>query len=140
MLPDAGKRTLFHSAARRIALGSRVDTDSWHGYSLLGRLYDHRPVKHSEGYVKNGVHCNPAEAEWSVFRPWWVRFRGVAKRHIYLYLAQYEYWRNRRHWTPLERLEEMIGFLFAFLQKVATALSSVLAPLPSLELCAVSYR
>lgn len=115
MLPDASKRSLFRSAAKHIRPDSRVDTDSWRGYNWLQHLYDHRSVKHSECYVKNGVHCNTAEAEWSIFKPWWATFRGVAKRHIYLYLAHYQFQRNRRHWSALERLEEMIAFLYRFL-------------------------
>lgn len=106
----ARKRALKH-----ITPGSRIDTDSWRGYNWLKPLYDHRSVKHSECYVKDGVHCNTAEAEWSLFKPWWATFRGVAKRHLYLYLAQYEFKRNRRHQSALSRLETMIGYLYAYL-------------------------
>ncbi|MEA3346054.1 MAG: glycosyltransferase [Chloroflexota bacterium] len=55
------------SAWRHIEPGSRIDTDTWSGYNLLGNAYDHRSVKHSEEYVtEEGVHCNTAEAESSV--------------------------------------------------------------------------
>lgn len=114
MHTDASKQTLFRAAYRHITPGSRVDTDSWRGYNSLDQVYDHRSVNHSERYVHEGVHCNTAEAEWSIFKPWWATFRGVAKRHIYLYLAQYEFWRNRRHLSALARLEAMIGFLWSF--------------------------
>jgi hypothetical protein len=40
--------------------------------------------------TENGMHCNTAETEWSVFKTWWKNFRGVAKRHNYLYLMQYK--------------------------------------------------
>jgi transposase-like protein len=115
MVKDAGKRTLLGSALKHIKQGSRVDTDSWRGYNSLDPCYEHRTVKHSETYVQDGVHCNTAEAEWSIFKPWWATYRGVAKRHIYLYLAQYQFRRNRRQLSAIERLEAMIGFIYAFL-------------------------
>jgi hypothetical protein len=83
-----------------------------------------------------GVHGNTAEVEWSLFKPWWATFRGVAKRHIYLYLAQYKFKRNRRPQSALSRLETMIGFLYAYL-------SWLLAPLrfsASSPQCAIFYR
>ena len=136
MLPDASKHSLFRSAAKHIRPDSRVDTDSWRGYNWLEYQYDHRTVKHSECYVKDGVHCNTAEAEWSIFKPWWATFRGVAKRHIYLYLAQYEFQRNRRDWSAIERLEELIGFLYRFLYWFL--FSSVQSPFFPLR--AISFR
>lgn len=115
MVKDAGKQSLLGSALSHIELGSRIDTDSWRGYNILVHCYDHRTVKHSEAYVQDGVHCNTAEAEWSVFKPWWATYRGVAKRHVYRYLGHYQFRRNRRHWSAIERLEEMLGFVYAFL-------------------------
>ena len=139
MVKDAGQRTLLRSALKHIELGSRVETDSWRGYNSLDPCYDHRTVKHAETYVQDGVHCNTAEAEWSVFKPWWATYRGVAKRHIYLYLAQYQFRRNRRHWSALDRLEEMIGFIDAYLfQLFFGAVTLILFSLFSLR--AISYR
>jgi transposase-like protein len=118
MRRNAGKQALFDSAWRHIEPGSRVDTDTWNGYNLLGNVYDHRTVKHSEEYVtEDGAHCNTAEAEWSVFKPWWRRFRGVAKRYLYLYLTQYEFQRTYRERYSMERLEMMLGSIYAFLEE-----------------------
>ncbi len=114
MQRDASKRTLFDFAHKYIEAASRVDTDSWHGYNLLDAYYDHQTVKHSECYVDNGVHCNTAEAEWSIFKPWWRTFRGVAKRYIYRYLAAYQFRRNHRHWSVLDRTHQVLAFLWAF--------------------------
>ena len=108
-------RTLTQLALKHIEPGSRVDTDSWHGYEWLKQLYDHHTVKHSERYVaEDGAHCNTAEAEWSIFKPWWRTFRGVAKKNVHLYLAQYEFKRNRRELSPWERLRQLIGFCYAY--------------------------
>ena len=113
---DAGSRTLTTKTLKQVRPGSRIDTDTWNGYRWLGQVYDHRTVKHSEEYVtEDGVHCNTAEAEWSVFRPWWRTFRGVAKRNAYRYLATYAYQRNRREATSMERFHEILDFYFAVL-------------------------
>ena len=111
---DAGKQTLFRSAFQHIEPDTRIDTDSWQGYNLLERLFDHETVTHDETYVTdNGVHCNTAEAEWSLFKPWWRQFRGVAKRNIHRYLAHYEFQRRHRYESRLTRVESMLGFLYA---------------------------
>ena len=112
MLPDASKKSIFKAVFKRVKPGSRIDTDSWKGYRILGAIYDHRSVKHSESYVKDGVHCNRAEAEWSIFRPWWAGFRGVSRKFAHLYLAQYEFLRDRRYRTGMEKLYALIGFVF----------------------------
>ncbi len=130
MRREASKRSVLRSALRHIAPGSRVDTDKWRGYALLDLLYDHRTVNHSQAYVTaEGVHCNTAEAEWSIFRPWWAQFRGVAKRHFHLYLAQYSFRRTRREATFLERLEEMAQGLALLLRRLICPSAAI--PLPS---------
>lgn len=122
MRRDAGKRALFGSAWRHIEPGSQVDTDTWNGYNLLDKAYDHRSVKHSEEYVtEDGVHCNTAEAESSVFKPWWRRFRGVAKRYIHLYLTQYEFARTYRELSSSRRLKMVLGSLYVILERLLSA-------------------
>jgi hypothetical protein len=114
MRRDAGARTLTTATLKYVVPGSRLDTDTWKGYQWQGQIYDHHTVKHSKAYVaSDGAHCNTAEAEWSVFRPWRATFRGVSKRYAHLYLAQYEHERNRRHCSAMERLHELISFCYA---------------------------
>ena len=71
------QKSLFRSAWRYVEPGSRIDTDDCSDYRMVSGAYDHRSVDHEETYVtEGGVHCNTAEAEWSVFKPWWNAFRG----------------------------------------------------------------
>ena len=87
--PDVTQRTLARSATKHVKPGSRIDTDDFSGYRPLAEAYDHRSVDHEETYVTDDdVHCNTAEGEWSIFKPWWRGFRGVAKRHAYRYLSE----------------------------------------------------
>lgn len=108
------QESLFRSAWRHVEPESRIDTDDFSGYSLLGEAYDHRSVDHEETYVTDDeVHCNTAEAEWSVFKPWWNGFRGVAKRNIYLYLSEYSLRRSHRTEDRQCRFERIVALLRA---------------------------
>jgi transposase-like protein len=110
--PDVTQRTLVRSAVRHIEPGSRVETDDFSGYRLLKEAYDHRSVDHEETYVTDaGTHCNTAEGEWSIFKPWWNGFRGVAKRHAYRYLSEYSFRRSHRSDSRQKRLRRMIALL-----------------------------
>ena len=83
------QRTLLRSAIRHVEPGSQVDTDDFGGYRLLKEVYDHRSVDREDAYVSDeGTHCNTAEGEWSIFKPWWRGFRSVAKRQTYRYLGE----------------------------------------------------
>jgi len=92
--------------------GSEADTDTQGDYRLWGEVYQHRSVRHSEEYVsEEGAHCNTAESEWSIFKPWWRRFRGIAKRYLHLYLSHHSFRRTYRDRSRIERTQAMIGFL-----------------------------
>jgi hypothetical protein len=109
---SAGKKSLLSSAVSHVEKGSQVDTDTWGGYQLLSGVYRHRSVKHSEGYVSDeGAHCSTAEGEWSVFKPWWRRFRGIVKRYLHQCLSHHSFRRTHRVESRIERTRAMIGFL-----------------------------
>jgi len=110
--PDVTQKTLVRSAVRHVEPGSRIDTDDFSGYGLLEGAYDHRSVDHEETYViEDDVHCNTAEGEWSIFKPWWRGFRGVAKRHAYRYLSEYSFRRSHRSDSRQRRLHRMVALL-----------------------------
>lgn len=109
---DVTNRTLLRSAIRHVEPGSRIDTDDFSSYRLLAEIYDHRSVDHEETYVsEEDVHCNTAEGEWSIFKPWWRGFRGVAKRHAYRYLSEYSFRRSHRKESRQKRLRRMVALL-----------------------------
>ena len=89
----------------------------------MDEVYDHRQVKHSERYVsEEEAHCNTAESEWSVFKPWLRTFRGLAKRHLYLYLSEHSFQRSHRHLSWQERTEVVLGLMKFFWLGQATNL------------------
>jgi len=111
----AGKKSLLSSALSHVQEGSEVNIDTWNGYRLLEEVYDHCQVKHSEQYVsEEGARCNTAESEWSIFKPWLRTFRGLAKRHLYLYLSEHSFRRSHRHLSRQERMEAVLGLMRFF--------------------------
>jgi hypothetical protein len=61
---------MSHSAFKHVEPESRIDTDDFSGYRLLGGAYDHRSVDHEETYgTEESTRCNTAEGEWSIFKP-----------------------------------------------------------------------
>ena len=61
----------------QIERGSRVYTDDYEIYEFLRQVgYRHHCVNHSAGeYARGQVHCNTAEAIWSLLRPYLRTFR-----------------------------------------------------------------
>lgn len=108
------QRNLFESAWRHVEPESRIDTDDFSGYGLLGEVYDYRSVDHEKTYVTDGgVHCNTAAAEWSVFKLWWNGFRGVAKCNVCHYLSEYSLRRSHRSESRQSRLERIMALVYA---------------------------
>jgi len=93
--------------------GNRPLVVSWLERGGQGRVFElRRSAGHSEEYVsEEGAHCNTAEGEWSLSKPWWRRFRGIAKRYLYLYLSHHSFRRTYRDRSRIERIQAMIGFL-----------------------------
>lgn len=140
MCRDVSARTLIKNALTHIEPESRVDTDTWRGYNRLERPYDHHTVKHSERYVaEDGAHCNTAEAEWSIFKPWWATFRGVSKKYAHRYLAQYQFERNRRQQSALERLHDMIALCYTFSSELFACYQFHLPASTSISMSTTSY-
>jgi hypothetical protein len=78
----------------------------------LSEVYQHRSTGHSEEYVSDeGARCSTAEGEWSVFKSWWRRFRGIATRYLYLYLSHHSFRRTYRGQSRIDRTRAMIDFL-----------------------------
>lgn len=81
VLTNLQKEQLRPWLLAQIGRGSRVYTDDYDVYDFLSQAgYAHRSVDHSAGeYARGSVHCNTAEAIWSLLRPYLRTFRGVSK-------------------------------------------------------------
>lgn len=98
----------------QIERGSRVYTDDYDIYDFLRQAgYAHRSVNHSAGeYARGSVHCNTAEAIWSLLRPYLRTFRGVSKVYLPLYVAVFEFQYNHRRLTTWQQAGVLLQRLF----------------------------
>ena len=96
-----------------VARGARFYTDGYGIYHYLTEAgYQHETVNHSAGeYARGEVHCNTMEATWSWLRQYIRTFRGVSKVYLPLYVAQFEFFYNRRHDHPWDQMLELLQLL-----------------------------
>jgi transposase len=97
--------------------GARVYTDSYCIYHFLSEAgYQHQTVNHSAGeYALDldgdgqcEVHCNTMECTWSWLRQMVRTYRGVSKVYLPLYVAQFEFFYNRRHQNRWNRTLDVL--------------------------------
>src|SRR5437660_12044059 len=85
--------------------GSVVVTDDYFGYRRLPKIFTHRPVKHSaKEYARKEreltVHTNTAESKFSLLKRGIMgTFHQVSKKHLPLYLAEFDHRYNHRKTT-----------------------------------------
>ena len=94
------KQHILPHIVRFVKEGSRVHTDEASNFKLLNEKYgyDHEMVDHSaKEYVRGDVHTNSIESFWSqVKRGINGTYVWVSKKHLQLYLREFEYRHNLR--------------------------------------------
>jgi len=89
--------------------GSVICTDDYFGYRPMPKIFTHKPVKHSafEYARKEGAftaHTNTVESKFSLLKRGIVgTFHQVSKKHLPLYLAEFDHRFNHRKNTDGER-------------------------------------
>ena len=82
--------------------GSTVVTDDFMGYRNMPKIFTHRPVKHSaKEYLRKekglDVHTNTVESKFPLLKRGIVgTFHQVSKKHLPLYLAEFDHRFNHR--------------------------------------------
>jgi transposase-like protein len=100
---------LQQAILENVSAATKVCTDDFHGYWNMPKIYTHRSVKHSKKeYVrKEGdfkVHTNTAESKFSLLKRGLIgTFHQVSKKHLPLYLAEFDHRFNHRKNTDGER-------------------------------------
>ncbi len=104
-------RPIVHQLVQQ---GAKVYTDSYSIYHFLSRDgYQQRTVNHSAGEDARGeVHCNTMESTWSWLRQMIRTYRGVSKVYLPLYVAQFEFFYNRRHDSRWSRMLDVMQVAF----------------------------
>lgn len=89
--------------------GSIVCTDDFMAYRNMPKIFTHKPVKHSANeYVRKEkdlkVHTNTVESKFSLLKRGIIgTFHQVSKKHLPLYLAEFDHRFNHRDVTDGER-------------------------------------
>ncbi len=88
--------------------GAVVDIDEWRGYDRLPEMgRGHATVCHAErewardddGDGVREVHDNTLKGLWPGLRHFLRQFRGVSKKHLYQYMAMFEWGYNAKRAT-----------------------------------------
>lgn len=102
-------QNLTKAIREHVEVGSTVCTDDFFGYRSIPKIFTHRAVKHSamEYARKEGdftVHTNTAESKFSLLKRGIIgTFHQVSKKHLPLYLAEFDHRFNERKLTDGER-------------------------------------
>ena len=100
---------LYGAIMDHVQDGSTVVTDDFLGYRSMPKIYKHKSVKHcAEEYVRRekdmDVHTNTVESKFSLLKRGIVgTFHQVSKKHLPLYLAEFDHRFNHRKSTDGER-------------------------------------
>jgi len=110
VLRNVRTKTIRPIVKQMVLQGARVYTDSYCIYHFLNEEgYQHATVNHSAGeYARGEVHCNTMECTWSWLRQMVRTYRGVSKVYLPLYVAQFEFFYNRRHQNTWNRTLDVL--------------------------------
>jgi transposase-like protein len=92
-----------------VEVGSTVCTDDFNAYRSMPKIFTHKSVKHSrKEYVRRegnfSVHTNTVEGNFSLLKRGVIgTFHQVSKKHLPLYLGEFDHRYNHRKTTDGER-------------------------------------
>jgi transposase len=92
--------TLGANVRRFVLPASRLITDDWRGYRVVGREYErHDRIDHSAGvYVSGDVHTNTIEAFWATVKTGIQgNYHSVSRKWRQGYLNEFVWRYNRRY-------------------------------------------
>ncbi len=137
VLRNVRTKTIRPIVKQIVRRGARVYTDSYCIYHFLDEEgYQHATVNHSAGeYARGEVHCNTMECTWSWLRQMVRTYRGISKIYLPLYVAQFEFFHNRRHQNSWNRT---LDVLHVALQMDGNALRECVEGSRLAEVCPVA--
>ncbi len=122
VLPNVQTATIRPVIEQMVEQGAQVYTDGYSIYHFLTKAgYEHQVVNHSAGeYARDldgdghcEIHCNTMECTWSWLRPMIRTYRGVSKVYLPLYVAQFEFFFNRRQHNHWNRTLDVLQIAFS---------------------------
>ena len=112
-VPDATSRTLHPIIRRWIdSLHTRLITDQHPTYRLLQKYVRHETINHETEYVRGDVHTQNIDNYWSIFkRGIYGVFHHIGQDYLPSYLSEFDFRRNRRKVSDVERFVALMGQL-----------------------------
>ena len=117
VVPDVEARTLMPLIYRRVKQGSTICSDTWKSYTgIAAKGYVHRLVEHGKNeYVsKQGNHINGLEGFWGYLKRKLASKGGIRKERLPLYLAEYVWRYNHRHFTVKQQINKILQLLYKY--------------------------
>ena len=110
-IPNTTYQTLSKELILNVKSGAKLYTDEYVSYKGMGRVYDHKVVKHSSHqYVNGRVHTNTIEGFWSILK------RGIfgiyhftSKKHLQLYVDEFVFRYNTRKGSENTRFNLLLA-------------------------------
>ncbi len=111
VMPRVTGANLKQAVRDNVLLCSRVMTDEHFGYRGLAPKFEHQAVKHSaEEYVRGDVYTNTVESSFALLKRGIMgTFHSVSKKHLPLYLAEFDHRWNHRKTTDGARTVAGLG-------------------------------
>jgi len=93
-----------------VAFNSTLNTDEWHGYNGLSRIYKHKRVNHRQGeYVNGSNHTNTMEGFWSLLKRGVIGiYHSVSEKHLQLYVDEFVFRYNTKAVSESYRFDQML--------------------------------
>jgi len=96
---DTQMKTIYPIMRKKVKKGSKVFTDEWKSYKVLGIDYDHKIVNHSaEEFVRGNAHTNNIESFWALLKRGLNGiYHSVSNEHLSCYINEFSFRFNNRH-------------------------------------------
>ena len=95
---DTTQNTLMPEIVENISSEATIYSDELNAYNILGRVYDHKTVKHGQGeYVRGRISTNSIESFWALLkRGIYGVYHFTSKKHLQLYVDEFVFRYNTR--------------------------------------------
>ncbi len=114
VVPDIEATTLLPLIRRRVKPGSIVCSDTWTSYTgIAAKGYVPHLVEHGRRQYsdRRGSHINGLEGFWGYLKRRLAAKGGIRRARLPLYLAEYVWRYNHRHFSVEQHVEQLMNLL-----------------------------
>lgn len=119
LVDDTKRKSIVPIIRNRIVKGAKIYSDTWSAYDgLVMSGYIHKRIDHSAGeYVaydkvnNEKIHINGMEGFWGYAKERLLKYHGVSRRYLYLYIKEIEFRYNNRSLKTEEFRNKVLNIL-----------------------------